>query len=89
MKALFEDLRALHSPYKIYDECGHDHHEGDIEAVYIEEIGMVCGDGFQYEICRECCMNGGDFQSEECQDHDHGKDKPICATVAILDKHTR
>ena len=76
----------LHKPFKIYQECGHDHNEVEgVGLVVVEDVGEVCEEGYMYSICRECCCGGADYQSEDCASyHDHGKDKPICKTAGAL-----
>jgi hypothetical protein len=84
-EAAIARVRALHKPFRLYDECGHDHEYGEAGTQYIEDLANVtCEDGFLYEICYECCTQHRGEQSEECLDHDHGPGKPICATVAAL-----
>jgi len=40
-----------------------------------------------YSICALCCLDGDDEQTEECVSrHQHGKAKPICETIALLDE---
>jgi hypothetical protein len=82
--------RALHSEYKIYDECGHNHRyseDGDLEpgVIEVEDVGLVCEEGLQYVICRECCTHGGrQGQTVTCvDDHDHGVCWP-CPTLQAL-----
>jgi len=77
-------ILKLHAPFKIYDECGHDHSEDESPVAFeINDVGMVCEDGYQYSVCIQCCTDN-DTMTEECMNHDHGKDVPICATVALL-----
>ena len=85
-EAAIARVRSLHKPFRLYDECGHDHEYNEPGTRYIEELSNVtCEDGFLYEICDECCAHRGE-QSKEClDDHDHGPGKPICATIAALD----
>ena len=75
-------VRELHKSFDIYDQCEHGNEEHD-GAVLIDEIGYTCN--LIYHICSECCM-GGNEMGEWCLDHDHGLGKPICATIATLDK---
>lgn len=81
-------LRDLHRPYRIYETCGHDVDGDDGQAGHFTvDTGdfITCEDGYLYSICTECCCDSGG-QSETCiTDHDHGRDKPICLTAAILD----
>ena len=80
-------ILKLHAPFKIYDECGHKHTNHDLDsglAIEVEECGLVCEDGYQYSVCYHCCTDDTGDMTEWCMDHDHGKDKPICATVALL-----
>jgi len=76
-------ILKLHTPFPIYEECGHD---GDCPTEPIEIDGefFTCEEGFMYFVCFECCVVN-DYQHEDCAGgHDHGKDIPICATVALL-----
>ena len=83
LQAAVERVRALHVPFRIYDECecedtttpGH---------VDIEEVGITCN--LLYVACRECCTSGVDirYQTEDCAcDHDHRD--AYCPTIAALD----
>jgi hypothetical protein len=80
-------LRAVldkHSEFKIYDECGHQHREGDPGVLSIENVGLTCEDGYEYSICRECCTGGsGEYQTEDCASHDHNRCWP-CDTVQAI-----
>lgn len=88
--ALIGAVRAvleLHAPLRIYDDCGHRHTAEDVEAgraKNISEVGYVCEDGFEYEICHECCTDG-EYQTEDCALHE----RPCvpCPTVAALTQH--
>lgn len=85
---MIEKIRKLHRPFGVYDDCGHSHAEGDPGVMDIYEVGLVCAEGLMYEVCNECCAGGGwTFgQTEDCAtSHGHGKNKPICATTAILE----
>jgi hypothetical protein len=76
-------VRELHPEFRIYGECGHKHAEGDEGVVNVNDVGLVCEDGFMYSVCRECCTDGHGNQTEECASaHDH----PgwLCATNTIL-----
>jgi hypothetical protein len=84
------DIRELHQPHKIFDECGHEHEwngDGSLPdgVREVEEVGLVCDDGYQYSICWSCCMQGSRYQTEDCLGHRHGKDVPQCMTAVILD----
>lgn len=87
-KTLEQRIRALHFPFGIYDECDHEHTEAHLEAgdcLEIMEVGLTCEDGLMYRICESCCTDGGG-QTEQCiSSHEHGKDEPICATMALLE----
>lgn len=87
-------VRALHTEFRIYTECGHvetEDHNGD--PFEIDDVGWVCQDGYLYSICRECCLHGGDNQIEECADshysYSSGKPDPDgcwpCRTIVALD----
>jgi hypothetical protein len=87
-----EALRALHQPFGIYTECGHDHVEEDFEAgrcIEVDLVGLTCEEGLMYRICKHCCTDDAHFeqyQTEHCATaHDHGAGVPICQTMAVLD----
>ena len=76
-------IAKLHSPFSIYDECGHEHRNAGGDVFDVEEIGLTCKR--LYDVCHECCAPE-DGQTETCcGDHEHGLDKPICSTREILD----
>ena len=81
-EAAISRVRALHKPFGIYDECGHDHKQGDPGVVWT-------GDDYScthlYDICTECCAPTYERTGECAEAHDHGPGKPICATIAALD----
>lgn len=87
-------IEALHAPYRIYDECGHEHTDEDFEAglcVDAAEVGYVCDEGLLYIICRECCCDYDGFnywQTESCvnghEDHTRLIGPGLCATRALL-----
>lgn len=87
-RSAVERIRDLHTPFGIYDECDHGHSEEDLErgdCMEIMEVGLTCDEGLMYRICISCCTDDGG-QTEGCVDgHDHGKDEPICPTIAALD----
>lgn len=68
-------IRALldkHRPRRIYDLCGHRHRPDEGGVVEVDEVGMVCHDGYCYTICMACCCGGTPYQSAECVDaHEH------------------
>lgn len=83
LAAQVEQVRALHVPCRIYDECecedtttpGH---------VDVEEVGITCN--LLHIACRECCTSGVDirYQTEDCANgHDHRDTQ--CPTIAALD----
>ncbi len=87
-----QKVRDLHSPMRIYDECSHAHDVNDDGGLpdgvrLVENVGLVCEDGFMYEICRECCTDGGEYQTEQCAEHPHEGPAACypCPTRAILD----
>ncbi|MGH3099302.1 MAG: hypothetical protein ACRDMV_25255 [Streptosporangiales bacterium] len=86
-------LRAVlevHRPTRIYEDCGHEHTDEDVaegRAEEIDDVGVVCEDGYQYTICVECCSDGG-RQTEECAvDHTPCDDCWPCPTRAAIARH--
>lgn len=90
-EAALDRVRELHRPFRIYDECGHQHALNDDGnppdgVVEIEEVGLTCADGLMYSICWTCCTDGYlGYQREDCLNHAHGRGIPICDTAALLD----
>jgi hypothetical protein len=87
-RAALERVRALHSEWRIYDECGHKHTDEDVtagRAKHVNDVGTVCEDGLMYVVCRHCCTDDGGYQIEDCLYHAHGPEFPRCATIATID----
>lgn len=86
-KAMANALRAVlsrHQPWHLYDECGHQHDADDPDAVDIGNLGYVCKDGHMYDLCIECCTEGGDgeYQRLWClENHHHSVASAWCLTV--------
>lgn len=80
---------AVHPTVKVYRECEHVHTEGDLNAgtaVYVYELGIVCTDGFMYEVCGSCCWVEGYGQTEDCvtNHEDQHREGWLCATHDAL-----
>jgi len=86
LEARVARVRAVHWPFTVYDDCGHDHKPEDAGVIDVDDIGLVCGYGKVYDICASCCADDGESQSENCLGHEHGPGHPICATIAALDE---
>ena len=82
---------ALHSPYRIYDECDCTQEQKDDDPdgthVYALDIGTTCN--LQYVICRECCCDGTDreYQTETCANWHHHTTDPgtRCTTIRAIE----
>lgn len=80
----------MHAPFRIYDECGHDHTRTETGflpegVVEIDVVGLVCETGVEYVICAHCCAADGDGQTEECvSGHDHDGFCHPCPTVRVI-----
>lgn len=90
----FGKIRAIHTPWGIYTECGHEHTDDEAAdpASTVREVdlvGLVCDEGLLYRICKFCCVEPGSFegfQTETCSTrHTHTPEGPVCPSVAILD----
>lgn len=90
--AALRDVLDLHAPRRIYTECDCEppHTYEDVEvghALEVDDVGLVCEDGFMYPICRECCTDeDGHHQTEECANyhhHDRGE-RTSCPTVKLI-----
>ena len=80
----YRALLKLHVPFRIYEDCGHDHEEV-VEGVTDCGDFLACEDGHLYTVCRECCC-GGMFrgpQTEECAS-DHERPCWPCGTVEAI-----
>lgn len=67
LKAKIAQMRAKHSSYGIYDECGHRHTEEQFalgECVEVDDVGLVCGEGLRYHLCRECHTEEGEVRED-------------------------
>lgn len=91
----FGKIRAIHTPWGIYTECGHEHTEAeaaDPESTVheVDLVGLVCADGLLYRVCKFCCVEPGwseGYQTETCVTrHTHTPDGPVCPSVAVLDE---
>jgi len=84
LRLALQDIMALHSEFKIYEEC--ECAERDEEGHLLSDPEWsefaFCAKSFMYLICRECCTDGEDTEmTEECADHhNHGEGRPICKT---------
>lgn len=86
---LVQGLRALHVEYGVYERCAHEHPDNDLSAFYIEGVGWTCDKSLLRIVCRHCCAQDGDGQSEVCAAaHDHLPDHALCPTMALLDGRT-
>lgn len=75
---------GLHAEYPIYGECGHEHTEATEDGVVdVDDIGLTCEDGRLTSICRACCTDSSEYQTQECADHHAGPCWP-CPTRVLL-----
>lgn len=86
-EALSQQVRELHSEFRIYDECDHDHTDEDVEqgrAVDTPDF-RSCDEVYMYSICAHCCTEPEYGQTETCAgDHNHRPGAPLCPTLALL-----
>lgn len=76
-------IRDLHSPFYLYDECGHAHVGDEPNVSEIENVGLVCEDGYEATICHQCCTGGSGYQTLECADNHPGLICWPCATYRL------
>ena len=85
-KATITRIAAIHRPYSIYQECGHDHEPDEPGVIDVDAVGLVCAEGKMYDVCGSCCSHdfeGG--QDMECaENHLHSEDEAICPTFSAL-----
>jgi hypothetical protein len=73
----------LHSPMRIFDECGHDHQADEPGVRDIDEIGLVCEEAYSFTICRHCCAwEYG--QTEACASNHSLTDCYPCRTIQVI-----
>lgn len=53
-----------HKEHRIYDECGHDHREGDPGTVHVWDVGICCEDGYLYSVCYACHTDDGEMTED-------------------------
>ncbi len=80
----------LHPERRIYDACGHDHplnpdHTLPAGLVCVDEVGVVCQDGYEYSACRYCCCDADGNVTEECATEHEGGCWPCAHHRAIAD----
>ena len=88
-KSAIDRITAIHRPYGIYEECGHDHEPNEPGVIEVNDIGLVCAEGKMYDICVSCCMGGlsSTGQTETCAStHEHRLGEPICVTMREVAK---
>ncbi len=74
------DVWKLHTPFKIYDACTHDHKSaGEPGVVEIDWIGLTCEDGVLQIVCYEC-----DTYDGETDEYTEGGKWP-CNTIIALE----
>jgi hypothetical protein len=81
---LVQGLKAMHAPFDVFTECGHQHSESDTRARHVEGLGMVCDDGLVTTVCLHCCV-ADHAQAAVCETrHDHEPDRAVCPTMALV-----
>ena len=74
-------LRAvveLHQPFGIYDECGHQHDEGEPGVIEVDAVGLTCEEGRIQTVCRGCDTEDGEVD-EDTSDGDWP-----CPTLRVI-----
>jgi len=91
-EAQVKRVRVLHRPWKVLDECDHEHTDEDVRAGRAVDTGwaLSCDEALMYVACAECCTKDGE-QTEDCATyHNHTnrsgrpEDGPWCPTIAAL-----
>ena len=89
-KSVIDRITAIHRPYSIYEECGHDHEPDGPGVTKVDDVGLVCAEGKMYEICVSCCMEGlsSTGQTETCaSSHEHKLGESICTTMKEIARY--
>jgi hypothetical protein len=85
-------IRSKHAPMRIYDECEHDHQQGDPGTVDTGEF-ITCEAEYLYSICSSCCVENPAYPEQAewcCDDHDHDhREGWTCDVPALLDEVDR
>lgn len=84
-----ETALNLHCPYDLFEDCGHSHSHLDDEdpdagVREVDDIGLVCEDGFMYRICWGCYTGGTGDQTEECASSHHRPCWPCPTYTAVI-----
>lgn len=53
-----------HAEHRIYDECEHDHLPGEPGVIEVQEVGLVCEEGYMYSVCFDCHTHDGECHEE-------------------------
>ena len=69
---------AIHCEWRIYDECGHQHAEGEPGVTEVEGMGLTCEAGYLYSVCYACETDEGVCR-EDSDEHPYP-----CATRRAL-----
>jgi hypothetical protein len=70
MEKVLRALRAvveLHSEFRIYDECSHQHTDEEVTAgtaFDVEDVGITCEEGYLYSVCKKCHTDDGDVTED-------------------------
>ena len=54
LEARLAAVMAIHKPFGVYDECGHDHQSGEDGTFEVPDVGTVCAAGPLYRVCTAC-----------------------------------
>lgn len=68
-KAALLAVLNLHRRRPTYKPCGHDHENGERGVLLVHEVGLVCDSGYEFSVCRECCTDGDNSQTEHCAEN--------------------
>ena len=72
---------AEHREWRIYDECGHDHREGESDTRDVRDVGICCEDGYLYSLCEKCHTFDG-----ECCEHSPEEQAWPCDAAKALER---
>ena len=81
-----EAVRDVHRPYPVYELCGHDEDDDEcVDPVELDDGTWTCGP-LVAVVCSACCIDSRGWPTDECEeDHEHGRDLPLCPTLAALE----
>ena len=85
LRRAVEAVRDVHRPYPVYELCGHELGDAECDPIQLDDGTWTCGP-LVAVVCSACCIDSRGWPTDECEeDHEHGRDLPLCPTLAALE----